>query len=391
MIKKNYFLPASKQFEIDVAYGSGSYLIAKSGKKFLDFFSGMGVNALRHQNPKIKQAIIDQNDKNLHLFGYFLQEQHYELAELLIENTHFSRIFFSNSGTESIEGALKLIRKWGNQNNRSEIVCFNGGFHGRTLGALSITAQKSKQDAFQPLLPGIKAIDKTIDSIISNINNNTAAVVLELITGEGGIVEIDHGFVEKLFELKEKYGFLVLVDEIQSGIGRTGKLFSYMHYEIKPDIITTAKAIGGGLPLGAFLITENLANIFSPGEHGTTFGGNPMSCATGLVVLKELFENGLLDHVNEMHEYIKANAIELMNTYPHHVKEFRGKGLMIGLYVGQIANELMNQCRENGLIVNATQNTVIRLLPALTVNREEIDECFELLNKSLSEIIKIGG
>jgi acetylornithine/N-succinyldiaminopimelate aminotransferase len=386
MNRKNYFLPALKQLEIDVDYGSGSYLFDKTGNKYLDFFSGMGVNALGHQNPKIKQAILEQNEKNLHLFGYFLQDQHYNIAEQLIENTHFSRIFFSNSGTESIEGALKLIRKWGNANNRKDIVCFNGGFHGRTLGALSITAQKSKQDAFQPLLPGIKAIDKTIEAIQNYLNESTVAVVLELITGEGGIVETDQSFIDELHKLKEKYGFLILVDEIQSGIGRTGKLFSYMHYGMTPDIVTTAKAIGGGLPLGAFLLVEDLANVFSPGEHGTTFGGNPMACATGLVVLKELLENHLLEHVNDMHNYIKEKATELKESFPEQVKEFRGKGLMIGLLVGSIANDLMKQCLKNGLIINATQNSVIRLLPALNVRKEEIDECFFILNKSLSEL-----
>ena len=384
-MSNDFFLPASKQIDLDIDSAKGTYLFDKNGMGYLDFFSGMGVNALGHQHPKIQKAIERQMKRNLHLFGYFLQDVHHKLAELALQNTHFGRIFLTNSGTESVEGALKLVKKWANQNKRKDIVCFNGGFHGRSLGALSVTAQKAKQAAFQPLLNNIKAINKTEFDLDVTINEDTAAVIIELVVGEGGIHITDSEFVEHLMRLKKRYGFLLIVDEIQSGMGRTGELFSYMHYNIEPDIIAVAKAIGGGLPLGAFMLTEELANVFAPGEHGSTFGGNPLACATGIVVLEELMENKLLDNVNTMSNYFFSKLAIIKAKYPTIITEVRGIGLMIGIEMGDYAAPVMKKCLENFMIVNVTQGTVIRLLPPLVVTRLDIDKALEILEKSIVE------
>jgi acetylornithine/succinyldiaminopimelate/putrescine aminotransferase len=386
-MKIPYFLPFTKQLDIDIEKGEGVYLFDKAGEKYLDFFSGMGVNALGHKHPKVQNAIKKQIERNLHLFAYFPQDVHYDLSRKLVDNSHFSRVFFTNSGTESIEGALKLLKKWGNQHGKNEIVCFNGGFHGRTLGALSVTAQKSKQEPFYPLLDGIISIDKTISELEKSVNEKTTAVMLELITGEGGIYPTSQKFIDKLVKLRQKFGFKILVDDIQAGIGRTGKLFSFEHFGFDPDLLVVAKAIGGGLPLGAILIPENLRNVFVAGEHGTTFGGNPLACATGNAVIDELL-SGLLEKVEENGKYLKEKLHELKEKYSV-IEEIRGMGLMIGIHVGKIAPQLMNECLNNKMIVNATQGNTIRFLPPLIVEKKEIDEALFIFEKSLKRVINL--
>mgnify|MGYP000135287375 CR=1 FL=1 len=378
-----YLLPIAKQIDVDIQYGNGCFLYDTNGKAYLDCLSGMGVNALGHKHPSIQKAIQTQMERNLHLFGYFQQDVHVDLAKALVENTHFDRVFYSNSGTEAMEAALKLVKKWGNQKGKNEIICFHGGFHGRTIGGLSITAQASKQEPFQPLLPGIKAIEKSIEAISESISEKTTAVVLELITGEGGIFPTSEAFISALVELRQKYGFLIIIDEIQAGIGRTGTLFSYMHYNFQPDLITVAKGIGGGLPLGVLMIPEHLANVFSAGEHGSTFGGNPLACATGNAVLNEIIKHGLLDHVAAVSEYFFKKLHELKSEYPI-IKDIRGKGLMIGVEIGDIASKVMNSCIKNGLFLNATQGHTIRFLPPLIISKDEVDQAIEIFKTSLN-------
>ena len=378
-----YILPNAKQLNLDVSHGEGCYLFDTNGDKYLDCLAGMGVNALGHKHPKIQEAILLQMNRNLHLFGYFQQDVHINLAKQLIENSHFSNLFYSNSGTEAMEAALKLLKKWGNQNERNEIICFYGGFHGRTIGGLSITAQASKQKPFEPLLSGIRSIDKTIAELKNSVSKKTTAVILELITGEGGIVPTEQSFIDELVKLREKYGFLIIVDDIQAGIGRTGTLFSHEHYGFEPDLITIAKGIGGGLPLGVLLISDHLKNIFSAGEHGSTFGGNPLACATGNAVITELLENKLLDQVKENGDYFRTKLDRLQEKLPHIIKEIRNVGLMIGVEIGSIAPEVMNKCLEKKLILNATQGNTIRFLPPLIISKSEIDEALSIFESVL--------
>lgn len=385
-MSRDHFLPSAKIFDIDLDYGEGCYLYDTSGKKYLDCLAGIGVNALGHQHPKIKAAISKQLDRNLHLFGYFLQDVHHSLAEMLVENSCADRVFFTNSGTESTEGALKLAKKWGKLNGRENIVCFNGGFHGRSIGALSVTAQPKKQENFEPLMPNVVAIDQTIYDLRRTLGKNTAAIIFELISGEGGVIPIADAIAAEIMELKKEFGFLIIVDEIQTGIGRTGSLFAHTQFGVEPDIIACAKMLGGGLPLGAFLLKEELADVFSAGEHGSTFGGNPLAVAAGNAVLNELLNNGLLEHVRRQSNYAMAHLAKLQDEFPQIISEFRCKGLMIGIDVGEIAPQVMQACLERGLIVNATQNKTVRLLPPLIISNAELDEAFATLRDVLAAI-----
>ena len=379
-----YFLPVFKRLPVEVDRGEGVYLIDRSGKRYLDFLSGIGVNALGYSHPAVLQAMEKQMHRNLHLSNYFVQDVQIELAERLIRYSGMARLFFTNSGTEAVEGALKIVKKWANQHGKSEIICFEGAFHGRTIGALSVTAQEKYQKSFQPLLPGIQHIPyNNVEKLRESVTEKTAAVVLEFVQGEGGVVPATPEFVAELASLREKFHFLIIADEIQAGIGRTGYFFSYEHYGIRPDIVTSAKALGGGMPLGAFLVTEPLVNVLVRGEHGTTFGGNPVSCAAGIAVVDELMENGLLDHVKEVGEYFSAQLRELQKKYPEKIKEVRGRGLMQAMVINEEGYPYVLKGIENGLIFNATATNVLRFLPPLIVTKAEIDTAVEVLSTVL--------
>ena len=379
-----YFLPVFKRLPVEVDRGEGVYLIDRSGKRYLDFLSGIGVNALGYSHPAVLQAMEKQMHRNLHLSNYFVQDVQIELAERLIRYSGMARLFFTNSGTEAVEGALKIVKKWANQHGKSEIICFEGAFHGRTIGALSVTAQEKYQKSFQPLLPGIQHIPyNNVEKLRETVTEKTAAVVLEFVQGEGGVVPATPEFVAELASLREKFHFLIIADEIQAGIGRTGYFFSYEHYGIRPDIVTSAKALGGGMPLGAFLVSEPLVNVLVRGEHGTTFGGNPVSCAAGIAVVDELMENGLLDHVKEVGEYFSAQLRELQKKYPEKIKEVRGRGLMQAMVINEEGYPYVLKGIENGLIFNATATNVLRFLPPLIVTKAEIDTAVEVLSTVL--------
>ncbi len=379
-----YFLPVFKRLPVEVDRGEGVYLIDRSGKRYLDFLSGIGVNALGYSHPAVLQAMEKQMHRNLHLSNYFVQDVQIELAERLIRYSGMARLFFTNSGTEAVEGALKIVKKWANQHGKSEIICFEGAFHGRTIGALSVTAQEKYQKSFQPLLPGIQHIPyNNVEKLKETVTEKTAAVVLEFVQGEGGVVPATPEFVAELASLREKFHFLIIADEIQAGIGRTGYFFSYEHYGIRPDIVTSAKALGGGMPLGAFLVSEPLVNVLVRGEHGTTFGGNPVSCAAGIAVVDELMENGLLDHVKEVGEYFSAQLRELQKKYPEKIKEVRGRGLMQAMVINEEGYPYVLKGIENGLIFNATATNVLRFLPPLIVTKAEIDTAVEVLSTVL--------
>ncbi len=379
-----YFLPVFKRLPVEVDRGEGVYLIDRSGKRYLDFLSGIGVNALGYSHPAVLQAMEKQMHRNLHLSNYFVQDVQIELAERLIRYSGMARLFFTNSGTEAVEGALKIVKKWANQHGKSEIICFEGAFHGRTIGALSVTAQEKYQKSFQPLLPGIQHIPyNNVEKLRETVTEKTAAVVLEFVQGEGGVVPATPEFVAELASLREKFHFLIIADEIQAGIGRTGYFFSYEHYGIRPDIVTSAKALGGGMPLGAFLVSEPLVNVLVRGEHGTTFGGNPVSCAAGIAVVDELMKNGLLNHVKEVGEYFSAQLRELQKKYPEKIKEVRGRGLMQAMVINEEGYPYVLKGIENGLIFNATATNVLRFLPPLIVTKAEIDTAVEVLSTVL--------
>jgi len=384
--EKNSFFQTYKRLPIEIDYAKGVRIFDKQGKTYLDFLGGIAVNVLGHCYPKTIEAIELQIRKYSHVSNYFYQDVQIQLAEKLENLTGFKRVFFSNSGTEAIEGAVKLCRKWGNPKEKNEIISFTGGFHGRTYGALSMMDKPMYKEGMGPYLDGCKVLEyNDVCQLEEHININTCAVFLEFLQGEGGIVSANSEFVEKLKELKEKYNFLIVADEIQSGVGRTGKFFAFEYYDINPDIITLAKGIGGGLPLGCILGTEELNSVWQKGQHGTTFGGNAVACAAGLSVITEL-EDDMLSHVRDTGNYLELELVNVMQIYPDIITEVRGRGLMRGLLLRQDASDLVEKLVDNGVLTNAASGKVLRLLPPLIVDKKDIDEFISILKISLNEI-----
>ena len=381
------FLPVYKRYPVDVESGEGCYLIDRSGRRYLDLASGLGVNALGYNHPLLISAIENQLHKNLHLSNYFVQDIQIDLMRKLTRSfAEGSRGFFSNSGTEAIEGALKLVKKWGPEHGKHKILAMKGSFHGRTTGAISITMQEKYQKPFQPLLPETLEIEfNSIASLKSRISDDTAAVVLEFIQGEGGVVPVSREFVDTLFELKKNHNFIIVADEIQSGIGRTGKMFSFQHYNVLPDVVCFAKAVGGSLPLGGFLVTEEFANVFGAGEHGTTFGGNPLTCAAGLAVMDYLNEENLR-YIQQTSLFLEEKLKEYKKKY-NEITETRGIGLMQGLLIPGGVSEIIQKGVEQGLILNSAGNgTVLRFLPPLIITLEELEKAFSILDTIFNEL-----
>lgn len=380
------FLPVFKRLPVEIQRGQGVYLYDRQGRAYLDFFSGLGVNALGYGHPKIWEAIEKQLQRNLHLSNYFVQDVQVELAEKLLRFSNHARLFLTNSGTESIEGCLKIVKKWANQHAREKIICFKNAFHGRTLGALSVTAQEKYQKSFLPLLGGIEELEYNDSAQLERaIDDRTAAVILEFIQGEGGVVPATEDFISTLAGLKSEYNFLLVADEIQTGVGRTGRFFAYQHHPLVPDLVATAKAIGGGLPLGAFLVSEDLAAVLEPGEHGTTFGGNPLSCAAGLAVLDEYEGQHLQKHVAEMGNYLAEGLRQLKKQFPEKVVQVRGVGLMQALVLQMDAFPYVLQGLRKGIILNATAGNVLRFLPPLIIAKQEIDQGIQILKALLAD------
>ncbi|MFC2130022.1 aspartate aminotransferase family protein [Bacteroidota bacterium] len=375
-----------KRLPIVVDYAYGSRIFDKNGKSYLDFLGGIAVNALGHCHPKTIEAIEVQIRKFMHVSNYYYQEPQIELAEKLKEMTGYDRAFFTNSGTEAIEGAMKLCRRWGSKNKKSLLVSFKGGFHGRTYGALSLMDKPHYKDGMQPFLDGVSILEyNNTEQLEKEINEATCAVFMEFIQGEGGVISATGQFVSKLNELRKKFGFLIVADEIQSGVGRTGKFFGFENYDIKPDIVILAKGIGGGLPLGCILAKESLAGVWEKGMHGTTNGGNSVACAAGLTVLKEI-EDGLMDNVRINGEYLFSRLENVQKAFPEFIIEIRGKGLMCGIFLTFDAAKLMDMLLENGVITNAASGNVLRLVPPLIVGRKEIDEFIDAITDCLNEI-----
>jgi acetylornithine aminotransferase len=369
-----------KRLPLDIVRGEGAYLFTADGKRFLDMFAGIAVNALGHAHPRVIQAITDQAARYIHVSNYFAQEPQLRLAALLTRLSGFPRVFFCNSGTEAIEGALKLARKWGSTHDKQDIVGFSNAFHGRSMGALSIMDRPSYRDGFGPFLPHCTVAPfNDAAALPSFLGPHTAAVVLECIQGEGGIRPASSAFIDAIQRLRSAYGFLVIADEIQSGGGRTGRFLACEHADLRPDIVTLAKPIGGGLPLGAILGTASIADILQPGMHGTTFGGNPVACAAGTAVLQELISTNLMQTVADNGAFFTGRLMQLCSDFPDICREVRGQGLMLGLELSRDAAPVVSAMRERGVLVNATDTTVLRFVPPLIVSRDQIRETVDAL------------
>lgn len=389
LIQKEHeaFFQTYKRFPIVVDKAEGCYIYDKDGNKYLDFLAGIAVNSMGYAHPKVIEAITNQLHKYMHLSNYFYQEPQIVLAEKLCEISGLNRVFFSNSGTEAIEGAIKLVRRWGSAYGKNELIAFSGGFHGRTLGALSIMDKPVYKDKMGPFVENCKVIEyNNPEELKKHVSDKTAAIFFECIQGEGGISGISPEFIKAVRELKQKYNFLVVADEIQTGIGRTGKYFAFQHFSFVPDVVTSSKAMGGGLPLGAIIAGEHLANVWEKTMHGTTFGGNAVACAAGLATINEL-QNGVLENVNKVGDYLKSKLTDLQKKYSDKILEVRGKGLMQGLLLSFDAAILVNALIEkHRVITNAASGKVLRLVPPLIITTKEVDMLAEAIDKCLAEI-----
>jgi acetylornithine aminotransferase len=383
--ESQYFFHTYKRLALEIDRGEGVYLVGKDGTRYLDFFGGLAVNSLGYNQARVNEAIKQQVDKYIHLSNFFLQEPQVKLAEKLIGVTGYRRVFFSNSGTEAIEGALKLARKWAKGSQRRMFYGLSNAFHGRTMGALSLMDKAKYRDDYAPFVPNFGSLEfNNVDQLRATVNEQTLAIFLECIQGEGGIFVASHDFVQELNKLREKFGFLIIADEIQSGIGRTGKFFGFEHLGLRPDIVVLAKALGGGLPLGAILGGDRVAESFTPGVHGTTFGGNPVACAAGVVVLEEIVDRGLMKHAAEVGEFMKSEARKLQSELPQKISDVRGYGCMIGIELSEPGQPVADELQKRGILVNCTHETVLRLLPPLIIQREHCDIFFRELRSILS-------
>jgi len=374
-LESKHFFQTYKRFPVEISHGDGCYLVTKDGRRILDFFTGLAVSALGHGNPDVLEAVTKQISRYLHLSNFYLQETQVELAQSLLRASNYDRVFLSNSGTEAIEGAVKLVRRWGKTQKKHTLVSLLGAFHGRTMGSLSISGRKKYREGYDPFLPGVKHIElNDVETLEQAVNNETAAFFFEPIQGEGGVRPVSEVFVKKLVELHDKYGFLIVADEIQTGIGRTGKFLACEHLGIKPDITIVAKALGGGLPVGALLAREELNQYFPPGSHGTTFGGNPVACAAGTVVVNKVSEEQFIKDVGEKASRLRDELETLQKQYPSIIKEIRGLGLMLGVDLHTTGAPFVEWFLEKDVFINCTDQTVLRLLPPLVIGEKEIEE-----------------
>ncbi|MBI4707855.1 MAG: aspartate aminotransferase family protein [Candidatus Omnitrophica bacterium] len=379
---KEYILPTYTKVPVIFTKGKGSRLWDIQNKEYLDFFPGWGVGNLGHCHPKVISAVRDQIGKLIFIPNNYYHLPQAKLAKEIAYWTYPSKVFFCNSGAEANEGAIKLSRKFGK--GRYEIITFENSFHGRTLAALAATGQKKYQNGFEPLPEGFKTVKfNDIEAVKNAVSDKTVAIMLELIQGEGGINVASKEFVSGLKKICEEKNLLLIVDEVQTGIGRTGKLFCYQHYGIIPDIMTLAKALGGGLPIGMMIVKKEISDTLGPGMHASTFGGGPVICRAALAVLKAIQEEKLLSNTQKMGDYLFTKLMELKNKYPL-IKEVRGMGLMFGIELSVEGKSIVEKCFERGLLINCTHDKVLRVMPALNTTKKEIDKAIWVLENVIS-------
>lgn len=381
--EQRLFLQTYKRLPIEVDRAEGMYIYTKSGERYLDFLGGIAVNAAGHSHPQIVAAVTNQMARYAHVSNLFYQDAQVEFVERLTRLSGYDRAFLCNSGTEATDGALKLARKWGSERGKSMVYGFTGSFHGRGFGALSLMDKPKYKEGMGPFLPETGSLPYNDSAALrAAVNQNTAAVFLEFLQGEGGIFWASEEFVKTLMELKEEYGFLIVADEVQAGVGRTGTFFSFERFGVRPDIVTTAKVIGAGLPLGAILTTEELANVWEYGRHGTTFGGNAVACAAGSALL-DLVEGGLMEQAATSGALLLKRLRELQEELPEKIVEVRGAGAMAGIEITEEARPVVEQLLGHHIIANATNENVIRFLPPYIFGGEHIEELVEGLRKCL--------
>ena len=378
------------RFPLVLDHGEGVYLYDTDGKKYLDFAAGIAVCALGYSNEAHKTALKNQVDALLHTSNLYYNEPTIAAAQKVLAASGMDRVFFTNSGTEAIEGAIKAAKKYAYTRDGHaghEIIAMQHSFHGRSIGALSVTGNAHYQEPFEPLLPGVKFAEfNNLDSVKALVTDKTCAIIMETVQGEGGIYPADEAFLSGVRALCDEHDILLILDEIQCGMGRTGKMFAWQNYDVKPDIMTVAKALGCGVPVGAFLMTQKVADkSLAPGDHGTTYGGNPFVGAAVSAVFDQFKELSIVDHVNEVAPYLAKRLDELVEKYDCLTAQ-RGMGLMRGLVCTLPVGKVSAKALENGLIVITAGSDVLRFVPPLVIEKEHVDEMVEKLARTLDEL-----
>lgn len=392
-LTEKLIMPTYSRYPIVIRKGRGIRVWDVNGKEYIDFLAGIAVNVLGHCPRRVVIAVQKQVQRLIHVSNLYYTEPQISLAKILIKHSFADRVFFCNSGTEANEGALKLARiymknKYGKE--RYEYISTYNSFHGRTFGSLSVTGQEKYHHGFEPLLDGVKFVPfNNPDAIASAITDKTCAIILEPLQAEGGINVPDKNYLRKVREICNKSGTLLILDEIQTGLGRTGKLFAYEHFGIEPDIMTLAKGLGGGIPIGAILTKEEIAKAFAPKTHASTFGGNPVACASAVATIETLLEDGyLLDYCQRMARYLMKKLDSIKEKFPDKIRGIRGMGLLIGMELTFDGTEVVKKCIEKGLLIGtAGDGSVLRFTPPLIIEKEDIDEAVAILDKSLREVL----
>jgi len=388
-LERKYLLGTYARYPVVLERGKGVFLFDTAGKKYLDFVSGIGVNALGHAHPRIVKTIREQAAKLVHVSNLYYHEYQGALAEKLCKLSGLDRAFFGNSGTEAIEGSIKLARLAGHREGgdaKSKLVALDGSYHGRTFGALSLTGQDKHRKGFEPLLEDVAFVKRNdLESLRAAINDNTCALVLEPIFGEGGIYECSPEFLRECRALCDRHKAALIFDEIQCGLGRTGTIFAYQTFGVTPDIVAIAKPIAAGLPLSAFIAKEHFASAINPGQHGTTFGGGPLACRVALEFLSIVEEEKLLDNVNKVGAYLHDKLQEIVDKRGSVATAVRGRGFIQGIQLDIPARPIVDAGLAEGVLFNSTQDTVVRFLPPFLLEEKHVDKGIRVLKKLLSK------
>ncbi len=383
--KQYYMNTFGDRTPVAFTHGKGSTLFDTEGKAYIDFLAGIAVNSLGYGHEGLTKAIKEQAEKLMHCSSLFYIEVQSRLAQLLVDNTCCDKVFFCNSGTEANEGAVKLARKYFYKKdmNKYEILSTHNSFHGRTLAMVAATGQEKYQAPYHPLPAGFVNLPyNDLSAARQAITDKTCAILIEVIQGEGGVIEGTLEYIQGLRQLCDEKGILLMLDEVQTGIGRTGKLFGYAHYGIEPDVITLAKGLGGGMPIGAILAKGKAAEAFEPGNHGTTFGGNPLACAAGCAVMEALLSEGFADGILQKGKDFMQGLQNLEQKYPF-IKDVRGKGLMLGLELDSSipGKNIVNMALEKGFIINCAAQNTLRFVPPLIITDQEISDLLNALDE----------
>lgn len=380
------YLPVFARYKIVLDHGDGVYVYDTQGNKYIDFLGGIAVNVLGHNHKDLVKAVADQAGKMIHCSNLYYTQVQADAAEKLVKLSGLGKVFFGNSGAEANEGAIKIARKYAHSidADKSQIISAIHSFHGRTIATLTATGQPKYHEGFGPLPAGFDYVPyNDIEALEKLMSDKTAAVMLEPIQGEGGVHVPDVAYMQKVRQLCDKYNAVLIFDEIQSGMGRSGKFFAYENFGIKPDVVTLAKGLAGGVPIGAFIATDKVAAAFHAGDHGSTFGGNPLACAAANVVLDIVGQPSFLQHVVEMGDYMKSRLEAMQAKYPALIKEVRGMGLILGMELVKPGRDIVNDCLGKGAIINCTAGNVLRFVPPLIVTKEHIDEVCDALDAVL--------